>query len=570
MFRSPIFIILLLLLYSCNDSSKTANIRHSKNKNTVQARKFLEKGISHYANQKMDSAFYYYNRSKMLYESEKDTVGIVYNLIQMANIQQISGDYFGSEKSALESLTYASKNSIYDAAAYNLLGISSKALTNYDEALYYYDKAKLTTKDTLPRISIENNKASVYIQKKEFAASIKILEPILKSTAFDTVFVTKSRVIDNLGYCYYKVNRNQEGLDLMIEALAIRKRINDSFGIIGSNLHLSEYFLKSDPLKAKEYALKAYQTAMSIHSPDERLESLSFLVDNDFEKGNHNYAVLYIQLNDSIIKVRNNAKNQFAKIKYDTDQNRTENLKLKAQESERNLKLAYSENQKLVLLLFVIVGTGITFLRLNHVKLKSKKEKLLEIYNTETRISKQLHDELANDVYHTMAFAETQDLSSSSNKEILLRSLDTIYSRTRNISKENSSIDTGPNFVIHLKDMLSHYKTDEVNVIVNGLNVLNIAALESNKKVIIYRAIQELLVNMKKHSRCTVVAITFKKTDKQIQIDYSDNGIGAGLDKINLKNGLGNMENRIRAIKGTVTFDSELNKGFKISIKFPI
>jgi hypothetical protein len=30
-----------------------------------------------------------------------------------------------------------------------------------------------------------------------------------------------------------------------------------------------------------------------------------------------------------------------------------------------------------------------------------------------------LHDELANDVYQTMAFAETQDLSTTRNKEIL-------------------------------------------------------------------------------------------------------------------------------------------------------
>jgi hypothetical protein len=30
------------------------------------------------------------------------------------------------------------------------------------------------------------------------------------------------------------------------------------------------------------------------------------------------------------------------------------------------------------------------------------------------------HDELANDVYQTMAFAETQDLSTTRNKEILL------------------------------------------------------------------------------------------------------------------------------------------------------
>lgn len=57
-------------------------------------------------------------------------------------------------------------------------------------------------------------------------------------------------------------------------------------------------------------------------------------------------------------------------------------------------------------------------------------------YATETRISKKLHDKLVNDVYYVPSFAETQDLSTEGNKETLLKDLDNIYSRTRNISKK--------------------------------------------------------------------------------------------------------------------------------------
>jgi hypothetical protein len=78
-----------------------------------------------------------------------------------------------------------------------------------------------------------------------------------------------------------------------------------------------------------------------------------------------------------------------------------------------------------------------------------------------------LHDELAN-VYQTMAFAETQDLSTTRNKEIL-SNLDTIYSRTRNISKENISVETGPAFLSDFKEMMTDFNTHEVNVIANGL-----------------------------------------------------------------------------------------------------
>jgi signal transduction histidine kinase len=76
------------------------------------------------------------------------------------------------------------------------------------------------------------------------------------------------------------------------------------------------------------------------------------------------------------------------------------------------------------------------------------------------------------------------------------------------------------------------------------------------------------MVNMKKHSQCNYVFIGFEVLEKYIQISYADNGIGFN-KTIKHKNGLQNVENRIIAIKGTFTFDSELNKGVKAKIVFP-
>jgi signal transduction histidine kinase len=218
----------------------------------------------------------------------------------------------------------------------------------------------------------------------------------------------------------------------------------------------------------------------------------------------------------------------------------------------------------------IFIGILSTIFLYYFLKAVNKKEKIQTSYTTETRIAKKLHDELANDVYQTIAFAETQDLSSAQNKEMLLTNLDTIYSRTRNISKENSSIDTGLHFVAGLKEMISGFNTDAVTILINSMDSVNWNALETNKKIIVYRVLQELLVNMKKHSQCSLVVITFKIIENKIQIDYSDNGLGAAFDKINSRNGLQNVENRILAIKGTITFDTKPDKGFKTSFTIPI
>ncbi len=75
---------------------------------------------------------------------------------------------------------------------------------------------------------------------------------------------------------------------------------------------------------------------------------------------------------------------------------------------------------------------------------------------------------------------------------------------------------------------------------------------------------------MKKHSQCSLVVLTFKKTGNKLEIDYTDNGLGATLEQLNSKNGLQNVENRIQAIKGIITFETKSNKGFKVQFIIPI
>src|SRR5699024_11004243 len=112
-------------------------------------------------------------------------------------------------------------------------------------------KAKTETNDSIGRITFENNIATVYIKMKKYDSSIKILESILKSPYLNTNNKRKARVLDNLGYCYFKTKRNSEGLQLMTKSLSIRKNNTDFYGSIESNLHLAEYYQIINPQYAK-------------------------------------------------------------------------------------------------------------------------------------------------------------------------------------------------------------------------------------------------------------------------------------------------------------------------------
>nr|WP_315150759.1 ATP-binding protein [uncultured Flavobacterium sp.] len=567
--HSPI-LVLLSLFFLVQSCEKKAVIQPDNTTRLAAIDRFIDLGDKHFENVKYDSAYYYHNKAKSLCNVKTDNTRIIYSLSRMSEIQQNQGDYAGSETTAIEAIPFLNKTMdlTYECSIYNLLGIVYMKLYDYDNALYYHNKGLHLKIDEIRKLKIKHNIAVVYMAKQDYNQAIQILLPLTLKKEVINDSVSLSRVIDNLGFCYFKVG-NPKGIDLLDQALKIKTRLKDDLGMATSYINHSKYYNQINPRLANNYAQLAYEKATITNNVDYRLESLALLIQSSSGNQSKLYSKKYIDINDSITKVRQKARNQFAKIKYDSKKEKEENLLLKNQKAENLLELEIQKNRNLILSFLIIIGILSTIFLYYFLKALNKKEKIQTAYDTETRISKKLHDELANDVYHTMAFAETQDLSSDQNKEILLHNLDTIYARTRNISKENSAIDTGLHFVASLKEMLSSFNTETVNILITGMDSINWNALESNKKIIVFRVLQELLVNMKKHSQSSLVVITFKINENKLQIDYSDNGLGAAFDKLNSKNGLQNVENRILAIAGTITFDTKPNKGFKASFIIP-
>lgn len=457
----------------------------------------------------------------------------------------------------------------YECAIYTNLGIINLKLFDYENALYFYNKALNSKIDDVRKLKLKHNIAVVYMAKKDYNRAIKILLPLTLIKKFINDPAPFSKALDNLGYSYFKAG-NPKGINYLNRALKIKEQIKDDWGMAASYLHLSNYYKESNLKLSNKYAQLGYVKATKVNSIDDRLEALASLIQTSTGNQSKNYSEKYIQLNDSIDKARQKSRNQFAKIKYDSRIAKEENLKLKANKIKTELQLEQQKNRNQLLYFLVTIGITITGFSSNYLITKNKKDKIKTSYDTEIRIAKKLHDELANDVFQTMAFAETQDLSSHLNKNVMLNNLYAIYSRTRNISNENNSIAIGSEFINGFKEMISGFNSKEVTVLVNGMNLIEWMKLESNKKIVVYRVVQELLVNMRKHSKCSLVVLSFKNNKNKLQIDYSDNGIGATLDEQNLRNGLRNIKNRIEAVKGNIAFDTNSHKGFKTSFSIPI
>lgn len=520
--------------------------------NTYQL--YLEKAEIDFEKQNYTQAFYNYEKAKAACNIDLEKEKVIYCLIQMSNIQMRKSDYAGSEFSAMEALSLFSDNTNFDykISIYNMLGLNYLEQNNYEESLINYKKSLSITKAELSKLIIQNNIAYNYLKQGKFHVAKNILEAIKNNDSLKKEPYELARVLDNLGYAKFKI-KDKTAIDDLLHAKQIREEKENYIGLTATSMHLAEYYENSDVNLAKEYALSAFKYASKVENSDDKLEALQYLARASNGEASKKYAIQSFLLNDSIKGVKQQAKNQFAKIKYDS--------KKAIEESQKQKQL---KEYFIIGILFLLVFSLFFYYRIK----KKNKERIKEtVYHTETRISKKLHDELANDVHNAIAFAETQDLENPINKETLLENLDTIYIRARNISSENKDIDTGINYLEKLKAMIASYNSIDTNVI---LNAASFDDKNTSKviKITIYRVLQELMVNMKKHSHCSIVSIGFKSNKKAIEINYSDNGIGCS-NLLNLKNGLQNVETRIFSINGTINFDTESEKGFKVKITIP-
>ncbi|SEE49626.1 hypothetical protein SAMN04487765_2820 [Tenacibaculum sp. MAR_2010_89] len=506
-------------------------------------------------NQK-DSAYFFYNKSLKIYEVINDSMKIGRRLLNIAIIESSFGDYKKSNATAVKALQFFDKKGTeYIASIYNNLGINSRKQELYEKAIKYYEKA-ITLSKKRNKINIYKNNIAISCKKmKNYDQSIDILSKILIDSTLNKFLETKARAIDNLAYVRWLKNSKLNVLPQFLEAKRIRIKEKNFEGLIASYAHLSDYYGELDKSKSLTYAYEMYNIATKEKSPYDIIEALDKISMLETADKGINFAIKRNKLKDSLIKVKDKEQYKYALVKYESEENEKKALKNKYLAEEQK-----TEKQGWI---FIGLTTMLGFIMYIYYKrAKTKKEKVIEVYKTETRLAKKIHDELANDVYLAMNKIQNKSGEESS----ILADLEKIYLQTRNISHENSPVLTGNQFEGFLKQLFADFSADGCKVMNKGLSEITVNELSKEKQIVIYRVLQELLVNMKKYSEANLVIVSFSLIKDTLQIQYKDNGIG--VETLEIKNGLQNMETRIKSIGGSIIFESEMQKGFQAKFQF--
>jgi len=158
----------------------------------------------------------------------------------------------------------------------------------------------------------------------------------------------------------------------------------------------------------------------------------------------------------------------------------------------------------------------------------------------------------------------------------ILRLLETAIQDTRNLSYKLSPV------VLHELGLeaalgwLAEQTSKEHNIAVTFRSDKKPKQLDENLKVLLYRAVSELLINVVKHAQANNVVVSMRRKDEHLHITIADNGIGfdpAEISRLPAGErgfGLFSIKERLHYFGGDIEIKSAPHKGAHITLRAPL
>lgn len=119
-----------------------------------------------------------------------------------------------------------------------------------------------------------------------------------------------------------------------------------------------------------------------------------------------------------------------------------------------------------------------------------------------------------------------------------------------------------------LKEWTETLQKDDfhVSLLIDG----KIKRLEDNIELGVLRVVQELVQNTIRHAKASKTSIELNFKAPQLELIFSDNGIGCDMKQNISGLGIMNMQSRVQALNGKIEINSAPNQGFTAKVVVPI
>ena len=539
--------------------------------------------LNHKIKNNLDSTFYYYHKSKNISIALKDSAEVGRRLLSMAILQVQELDFLGCEITTIEGLKYVEPLKKYRVliSLYQTLGNSLANLKRPKEARFYYKKAqniakynKIKGKREKNYLDLLNNVGMTYKDEGNYEKAISLFEEGLRTDSLKIKHPKNYQsFLGNLSSIYFlqgNTNKAIDGYEIVLES---RKKLKNSYSESFSHAFLAEAYLKNkNYILAEKHANISLKLARKTRNNKIVLECLKLLSELNKGQKAKKYLEEYINLSDSLFTRERNLKNQFARVRYETDKKEKENTVLKTDNEKKQIEIAYQKQQKTIG--WLAAASGILLFGLSILFFFFRRKKLLyevQLNQIQAReqerqlIAKSLHDEVAGDLHLLHHKLEKSNLFEEAQK------LAEVKENVRNLSHQLSSISFGKvSFKNQIINLVSDYFEPNFIINITGLQEYNWETLNNSIKRLLYLSVRESIQNCKKHAKATKVTIIFRIHKNLVFLKITDNGIGFDTNMSKKGIGLQNLQERIEELNGTLNIESEIDNGTLTSIQIPL
>jgi signal transduction histidine kinase len=550
---------------------------YKKNNDSIAlAKRYHFKALMYRIQNRLDSSYYYYNRSKDISVKLGDSLQAGIRLKSMADMQNSERDYIGAQSTIIRALEYLEplKNeTVFKRDSYNILGNILTNTGQYEESRKYFEKAGETfSEDTsewtrnLWRVQLLNNIGYSYLSEKNY---VKALEYFEKGLSFpnvqETYKITYKLLLENAAPCKYALGRKEEAWRDFNKLLKLREKEDTPYRISRTHNNFAYYYmLEGENEKALYHAKKSYDLSKkSNHNfmTQMSLQNLALLTSG---KESKNYIKEYISLRDKLYQREVSLKEQFALVRYETEKKDKLNTILKAESEQQR-------QQKIISWLFslaAVLGLILSFMffraRRKKLMYEAQLQKASAREEERQQIAKSLHDEVAGDLrmlHRKLAKTDYQEEA---------KNLDTIKENVRNLSHQLSSVSFEE---VSFKDQIINLVADNFSpsfrISVEGIDTVLWETVNSAIKRTLYLCTRESLQNTQKYAEASKFFIRFSSEKREILLLLEDNGNGFELNKGKKGIGLKNLKERVEEIQGSFHIETS-DQGTKTTISIPI
>ena len=554
-----------------------------------------------------DSAYYYYYNAQKVYQNLNNNKKEGEVLLNMAYIQESAKDYVGSEETAIRAISLIEQipksNNIQENdtnldtlwALYNLLGVVSERLEEHDRAIDNYENcleiASQMSQPIFYQFTSKNNIGHSIAQKGDYQSALSIFQELKNDEQlFELDPETYVHVLGNIARTKFIIG--EAGDDIVEEEYKKAYRLSDSLDYVVGKMAILEdfsqfYFDINKNDAALVLAKENYELAKESSSNDVALNALMLL--SKIERGDaaKEHLSNYIRLNDSLVKNEREARNKFARVRFEVDKIEADNKQLA---KERLMFLIISVGLLVSLtLLYVIITQRARNRKLQFIQ--QQQETNEEIYNLmltqqdkikegrqqeKKRISEELHDGVLGKLFGTRLSLDSLNLvlteDAAKSRMQYINELKTIESEIRKISHDLNTDFIADSSFIDIISTLIETQTTAYGLEHSFTNDDNIVWEEvpNKTKIHIYRMLQETMQNIYKHAEANKVKISFELKNDVILCVIEDDGKGFNVNKARKGIGLKNIDSRVSEVGGKAEVYSRIDLGTIIKIHIPL